>query len=260
MNLENLELKTKQEIAEILNVKLGTIRSMESRKVLERKLEEKGYKLISKQKYGKTYKYEVIYLSQDKESLNNCIQSIFNTSNNDNIKSDYIMYRVTNIHRPLTRKHLSNLCNISEKTISRWDGKMIEGNLLAKDGYFYIAMDFIDEDEAEYRLTDKYEYSQFIKNNIIIKQRKEKMALWKENKIDDITFQIFMDGSVNQLKTNYGKIVYRVSKFSIGKNKDMLELIKSLIKKVYNREEDFYKQDWLEEENINNKTDYTEEL
>ena len=71
-----------------------------------------------------------------------------------------------------------------------------------------------------------------------------------------------MDGSVNQLKTNYGKIVYRVSKFSIGKNKDMLELIKSLIKKVYNRKEDFYKQDWLEEENINNKTveDYTEEL
>lgn len=253
--MERLKL-TKQEIAEILCIKKDSIRVIENRNKLEEKLKEKGYILIDKSKSGRSFIYEVDHYSQDKESLNNCIEGIFNTSNNDDVKSKYIMYRILNLDKPITKKYISELCNVSNKTISRWDDKMISNELLSKDGCFYIAMDFIDKDTANYRLTGKEEYNSFTKNNKIIKEREEHMKLWKENKINDVTFQIYMDGSVDSLKANYGKIVYRVSKFTLGENKELLKLVMDLIKKYYKYEIKDYYQDWLESIPKEKRADY----
>lgn len=237
----------KEELAEILCVKIVTIRSLESRNQLKEKLREKGYLLLGKQKDGRSFIYDVKLLSPNKESLNNCISGIFNSSNEEKI-SEYILYRNMNLSKPLTKKYISKLCDVSEKTIRNWDDIMVKNNLLAKDGFFYIAMDFHKDEKATYRITDKNEYSSFIKNNFIIKERDKKMEQWKNNEIDNITFQIYMDGSTDSLRANYNKIVYKVSKFNIGKNTELFKLILDLIKKVYKFDENDYYQGWLPSE------------
>ena len=54
------EIKTKQEICDILGVTSSTLRKIESRNKLYERLHDKGYRLIEKIKYGKTFKYKVI--------------------------------------------------------------------------------------------------------------------------------------------------------------------------------------------------------
>ena len=44
---------TKQELMEILGVKLDTLKQIEKRKTLEKRLDEKGYVLINKTKEGR---------------------------------------------------------------------------------------------------------------------------------------------------------------------------------------------------------------
>jgi hypothetical protein len=71
---------TKQQLMEILGVKSDTLKQIEKRKTLEKRLDEKGYSLINKTKEGRNNIYEIEKINNSKELLNNITNYMFNTN------------------------------------------------------------------------------------------------------------------------------------------------------------------------------------
>ena len=57
---------TKQQLMDILGVKSDTLKQIEKRKTLEKRLNEKGYVLINKTKDGRNNIYEIEQLNNSK--------------------------------------------------------------------------------------------------------------------------------------------------------------------------------------------------
>ena len=193
------------------------------------------------------------------------MECIFNTTKDEDKHTDYIMYRCANLYKPLSKKHLAEKLGVNEKTIGKWDKHMVDNELLAKDGYFYVAMDFKDNDGEEiieYRLTDKYEYNTFATNNRYLKVRNNAMDEQSNGRLSYDECALIIKSTEDSLKANYGKIVYRVSKYSVGKSIDLTKLIIRLIRDVWNKKLFDYILDYLPSELKNKKTveDYVEEL
>ena len=261
MEQENIFIAERCAILEILGVTNEALKKIISKKQLTERLKEKGYLLLETFKKGRKTLYKIEEVSQDKFKLNNIMEDLFNTTKDEKRHADYIAYRCVNIDRPLTKKHLSEKIGVSERTISKWDDNMIKYNLLAKDGFFYIAMDF-NENGFEYRLTNKDEYKSFILNNLYIKEREKAYEEYDNNKISKIRLDMIIVSTTEQIKANYGKIVYKVSKYTLGKDKDIAILILKLIKKIYDSNLAEYILKYLPTEIKNNKSisDYMEEL
>ena len=268
MEQENIFIAERETILEILGVKNTALKHIIARKQLEDRLKEKGYLLLETFKKGRKTLYKLEHygeLSDNKFKLNNAMECIFNTTKDEDKHTDYIMYRCANLYKPLSKKHLAEKLGVNEKTIGKWDKHMIDNELLAKDGYFYVAMDFKDNDGEEiieYRLTDKYEYNTFATNNRYLKVRNNAMDEQSNGRLSYDECALIIKSTEDSLKANYGKIVYRVSKYSVGKSIDLTKLIIRLIRDVWNKKLFDYILDYLPTEIKNNKTveDYVEEL
>ena len=261
---ENILIAERSAILEILNIKNNTLKTIIRKKQLKERLNEKGYILLEEFKEGRKTLYKLEHygeLSDNKFKLNNAMKRIFNTTKDENKHTDYIMYRCANIYKPLSKKHLAEKLGVNEKTIRKWDNNMLYNNLLAKDGYFYLSMDF-KEDGFDYRLTDKNEYNSFIHNNAILKVRQKAKEKYKSDEMSDEEFEVVMNGTTKQLEANYGKVVYKVSKYTLGKDSDLTKIILKLIKDVWNKKLFDYILDYLPSELKNKKTveDYLNEL
>jgi len=241
---------TKQQLMDILGVKSDTLKQIEKRKTLENRLDEKGYVLINKTKDGRNNIYEVEQLNNSKELLNNITNYMFGT-NNDFGFSDYFMYRIMNTEKPITKEMLSKWCKVNRKTISRWDNKMELNNILSKDGYFYIAMDFDKDKKPTYRITCKDEYSSYIKCSRFANKKQEIAQKYKKDEIDYDTMQMLMDSVTTYAQTIENKFVYRVSKFQLKENNKLCVDVCNLIKDTYNINAMDYYIDWLESVNEN---------
>ena len=262
---ENIFTVERITILEILGVKNDTLKTIKRKKQLETRLKEKGYLLLETFKQGRKTLYKIKEVSLDKFKLNNAMECIFNTTKDEDKHTDYIMYRCANIYKPLSRKHLAEKLGVNEKTIGKWDKHMVDNELLAKDGYFYVAMDFKDNDGEEiieYRLTDKYEYNTFATNNRYLKVRNNAMDEQSNGRLSYDECALIIKSTEDSLKANYGKIVYKVSKYSVGKSIDLTKLIIRLIRDVWSKNLFDYILDYLPSELKNKKTveDYVEEL
>ena len=261
---ENILIIERKDILEILNITNTALKQIIRKKQLKERLNEKGYILLEEFKKGRKTLYKLKYygeLSDNKFKLNNAMECIFNTTKDEDKHTDYIMYRCANIYKPLSKKHLAEKLGVNEKTIRKWDNNMLYNNLLAKDGYFYLSMDF-KEDGFDYRLTDKNEYNSFIHNNAILKVRQKAKEKYKSDEMSDEEFEVVMNGTTKQLEANYGKVVYKVSKYTLGKDSDLTKIILKLIKDVWNKKLFDYILDYLPSEIKNKKTieDYMKEL
>ena len=236
---------TKQELMGILGVKSDTLKQIEKRKTLEKRLDEKGYVLIDKTKEGRNSIYEINKINDSKELLNNITNFMFGT-NDDYRFSDYFMYRIMNIEKPITKEMLSKWCKVNRKTITRWDDKMLMNNILSKDGYFYIAMEFNNDKKPTYRITCKEEYSSYIKCSRFANKKKEIAQRYKKDEIDYDMMQMLMDSLNSYAQEVEKKFVYRVSKFQLQKDNQLCIDICNLIKDTYNVNEIDYYIDWLE--------------
>ena len=95
-----------------------------------------------------------------------------------------------------------------------------------------------------------------------IKEREKAYEEYDNNKISKVRLDMIIVSTTEQIKVNYGKIVYKVSKYTVGKDKDIAKLILKLIKEVYGNNLAKYILDYLPIEIKNNKTtsDYMKEL
>ncbi|WP_252224999.1 MULTISPECIES: hypothetical protein [unclassified Clostridium] len=232
---------TRDDLLQILGVKNNTLKTIIRTKKLKERLLEKGYIYKDKVKRGRVSYYivEVTTNTQDKESFSNICDGLFKTKKQKEF-GDYYMYRTLNLDKPITKQLLSDLSNVSIKTITKWDKSMIENDLMTKDGYYYMAMEIDDSSEdkkPKYRLTCREEYMQFMKNNLEIGKRNKAHSDYIKGTIDKVAYNIIMDGTALSLLTNQNKIIYKVNKYQLNKAKiDLTKLIKELIIKVYKKD------------------------
>ena len=209
--------------------------------------------MIRRFKQGRSKVCEIQQKSQYKNTINGIGKSIFKT-NKLNELCDYIMYRNENEDLPMSKQYLSDLCNISKKTIIKWDNKMIENGFMSNDGYFYVVKSFnYDKSIKGYSLTNKEEYKSYIKSTYKIREAKGKLKKkLLENKISDDEFDLLNDSLTDSLyKANDNKIVYRINKYNIIKNnvlyKEIIKLIKETLidsNKVNRQKSLDIKDDW----------------
>ena len=225
---------TREELLEILGVTNNNLKTIIKRKQLYERLREKGYIYINKEKIGRNtlYVLEKYYLTNEIESLNNICNGIFHTKKQKEF-SDYYLYRILNLDKAITKELLSKLSEVSQNTITKWDRIMIENNIMDKDGFYYVKMT-MNEDRPVYELTDKYEYSTFCKNKLILARRDKAFERYEKGEIDKITYDMIHDSATLSAYANEGKFVYRVTKYQLNKaGIDLTKMIKELIIKVY---------------------------
>ena len=179
MKLENLELKTKQEIADILNVKLATIRRIESRNKLKEKLEEKGYTYIDKEKIGRNTLYKLEKCDSVKRiNPSYLIIKNFNVDySKRNNKGIYYIIKDNDIY-------IGSSVKFRKRFIQHWNGESKEMNytydLLHNGGTFNILYDMTDIEDVELIRMVENEYIQYFKENTdfnVINHMNE--ATWK---------------------------------------------------------------------------------
>ena len=229
---------TREDILDILGVTNNNLKQIIKRKQLEGRLKEKGYIYIDKEKIGRNTLYILnkYYITTDVESLNNICSGLFHTRKQKEF-SNYYLYRILNLDKAITKELLSRLSEVSHNTITKWDKLMIENNIMDKDGFYYVRMTIdknSDDPKPIYELTDKFEYSTFCKNKLILAKRDKALEQYNNGEIDKITYDLIHDGATLSAYANEGKIVYRVTKYQLNKaGIDLTKLIKELIIKVY---------------------------
>lgn len=237
---------TRCDLLQILGIRNETLKWIIKKEKLSERLREKGYMYLDKIKEGRKVYYIVKEFSVTNyiESLNNVCTGMFNTRKQREF-SDYYLYRTLNLDQPITKQFLSKLSNVNKNTISKWDSKMIENNIMTKDGFFYVAMKINPNEEDSkptYELTTKEEYTSFVKNNLFISKRNKAYDDLQSGKIDKVTYDIIIDGTTAHMLANKNKIVYKVNKYQLKKaNIDFSDLIYNLIRKVYVLDEYDYK-------------------
>ena len=162
MKLENLELKTKQEIADILNAKLVTIRKIESRNQLKERLEEKGYTYIDKEKIGRNTLYKLEKCDSVKRiNPSYLIIKNFNVDySKRNNKGIYYIIKDNDIY-------IGSSVKFRKRFIQHWNGESKEMNhtydLLHNGGTFNILYDMTDIEDVELIRMVENEYIQYFK-------------------------------------------------------------------------------------------------
>ena len=217
----------RKQLSELLNTSVDNIKKLEKRKTLDKKLQNKGYKLIKVFKVKNKSNYEVEKLEGYNEVLNNIYSYVFNT--NDPIKfNKYFKERTDNIHLPITLEEIGIKAEVSAMTIHNWDKALIKNEIIAKDGFFYIK---VDNATGESFQVSKEEYNTYWKNRNDAKVLKE-----LKNKFDEgvITFEqaITISQQISSLETLLsGCYYYKVSKFKLYSENKLYIDIRDMIEK-----------------------------
>ncbi|WP_297994165.1 hypothetical protein [uncultured Clostridium sp.] len=218
----------KEYICNLLNIKLRTLKTIEAENKLNERLEKKGYNFIKKIKEGRKVYYIIEQYDINKEVYSNMIKYVFNTDKKDEF-TKYFCLR-TNKDFILSKNELSNKANISRQTVTNWDNKLIDYNIISKDGYFYF---YIDKENKTIQACTKEEYDNFWKNTAYIKAFRDLQFKYINGDIDlnQLTLASAEIGASIALVTN--KYYYRIKKYKTNTKNKLYIDINNLIKKLY---------------------------
>ena len=168
-------LYDRKELCKLLNITKDNLKKLEKRKKLEDRLNKNGYDLIKVHKEGRKKTYEVVERKGNNTLLNNIYKYLFKT-NNPTKFNEYFIERTSNTDIPVTIQDISNKIKTSNSTVCRWDNKLVESEIIAKDGFFYMKQDL--KTGMSYQIS-KEEFKTYWKNKNdakILRQLKEKFA------------------------------------------------------------------------------------
>ena len=226
-----MQLK-KKELCDILGIQLEGLKSIEKRHQLNERLENKGYKLISKTKVGRNVIYNIEKVNESKEIYYNLCKYVYGTNDIGKF-SKYFCLRVFNVENPITKREISNSSGANKHNIKKWDDKMIENKILDKDGYFYMAIDYNDDGTYVKRLTDKYEYLNFVKDSKFAKRKQELITKYKKDELDEEDFWVLYDAVTNAEGRLSKKFIYRINKFKLNRDNQLYRDTWKLICETY---------------------------
>lgn len=239
--MENIIEFTRQDICDLLGVTKDTLKKIEQKSQLYDRLYKRGWILAGKTKRGRNSIYLLQQSNENKLQYSLICENNFNTKEYESF-GKYFLYRIYNLDQPITRNILAKLCEVCVETIRKWDGLMVENNILGKDGWYYLKR--IRDKETnnfKWELTCKEEFESYRRSSRLVKKISEVKNLYIENKIDLDTYTELIRSIEGHSCVLEEKAIYKVSKFYLKQDKELYEEIKSLIYKTYISEEKDFK-------------------
>lgn len=207
----------KKDLCELLNIKINNLKKIERTNSLQDRLKNKGYKLIKKTKEGRNVYYEIEEDNTDKKLLNDICTNLFNTREEEKF-CNFVAYRVFNIDHPVSKKDIANKCSVNEHTIGIWDISLLKNNIISKDGFFYIAVDYIEVDgktRETFRLTSRDEYNTFVRNSKATKQFDEATDRFLKGELNRREYEYIVRGISKYSILTEKKFIYKINKYRL---------------------------------------------
>ena len=222
----------RKQLAELLNTTKDNIKKLEKRNKLDEKLTSIRLKLNKIEKVkSKTY-YNVEEIPEIESIKYNIIKYVFEIKENDKFEK-YFVKRTDNIKEPITLELLSNHCNTSRKTISKWDNKMVDKQIISKDGFFYMYKDNITNEEYQ---ISKEEYKNYWRDKAYLNELSNLQDRYYKGEINLTQFQI-LSIEVSNLKNAISKgYAYKVKRFKLNDDSVLYQDMSNLIKEKINCE------------------------
>lgn len=210
----------RKELAELLETTLRNLKEIETKKQLEARLLQKGFKLVNKVKIYKDniYTIEVVENQTKEEFLGNICKKYKIRGQVKLCK--HIINRAKDIKLKSirTQQEHGEVLKLSRQTISKMDKALMEVKFMKKNGYIYFHTG-IDEYGNPYRKQVSEEcYRNFWSRH---QTEKESLEILREKlasgKLSIKKFELAYKTLVDNLK---GEIVHRISYFEEGSQFD----------------------------------------
>lgn len=201
---------------ELLSVKNETLKQIEKRGQLEKRLDDKGYNFIEKIKEGRLSFYIVEKQEEGEENnkmvLTNLIEHVYNTkeylSFSEYFTIRYVFAKVK--WQGATVSTIADKVGVSERTIKTWDKFLKEKGLIKQEGYYYYKKDMETFEEAE---ISEEEYNSYWRNKAFISAMKSLHNKYDKGEITFAELQLSILDSGEILKAVEGKYCFRVKKY-----------------------------------------------
>lgn len=211
-------LYDRKQLAELLNTSTNSIRKMEKRNTLNKKLNTLGYKLINISKDNKTT-YNIV------ENDNPGIKALSTL----NIRKPYNFTKYLNDrlqNKAISIKDIAINSCVNKNTVVRWDKKLIDNKVMARDGFYYFKLTLGDNEAVE---VSKEEYNSFWRNMSYIKALKQLQKRYLNGDITLNELQLATADISSYYSIINGVYCFRVNKFKVDKENDLyLDLSKLL--------------------------------
>ncbi|WP_238948842.1 hypothetical protein [Clostridium sp. YIM B02569] len=212
---------SRNELKSILEVNLNALKQIERRKTLDKRLLDKGYRLISKYIEGNKTIYE-LEVSDTKQLIN----KTYNVSKTNSF-IDYFNIRTK--EEPNTIEEIATKANVNKKTVAKWDNTLQDKRIISKDGYYYFRL---DKDEGEMIQVSMEEYKSFWKNKAYLNAFNRLQQKYIQGEISLTELQLASGEIAVIISTIENKYYYKIKKYKVDKNNELYKNTKRLIEGV----------------------------
>lgn len=154
----------REDLLQMLNVKEQTLKEIIKKKKLAERLERLGFTYLRTEKEGRksVYIVEEKSNSENISTWNGLLKNYFGIKESNGEKfANYLMYRFMNINNPISKSMIAEKVGINKNTITKWDKKLMDLELLKKVATFYIEKVQISDEEVCYDLVDEETNKEF---------------------------------------------------------------------------------------------------
>jgi hypothetical protein len=202
MNVSRNELKN------ILEVNLNALKQIERRNTLDKRLSEKGFKLIKKYKQNNKTMYELQHLKTKQ-----LIYKTYNVKKADNF-IDYFNIRTK--EEPSSIGDIAEKTKVNKNTIIKWDNTLQDKKIIANDGYYYFRLEY-----GELIQVSMEEYKSFWRNKAYMKEFMDLQRKYLKGELTLTQLQLASAdiGSIRTVIEN--KYYYKIKKYKVNKNNEL---------------------------------------
>ncbi len=212
---------SRNELKNILEVNLNALKQIERRKTLDKRLLEKGYKLIKKYKQNNKTMYELQHYK-----ARQIINKTYNVKKADNF-IDYFNIRTK--EEPNSIECIASKANINKNTVIKWDNTLQDKRIISKDGYYYFKL---DKDQGELIQVTQEEYKSFWRNKAYINAFKKLQDKYIKGEISLTELQLSSGEIAVIISTIENKYYYKIKKYKVNKDNQLYIDTKNLIEGV----------------------------
>lgn len=198
---------SRHELKNILEVNLNALKQIERRNTLNKRLLEKGFKLVKKYTQDNKTMYEL-----QQCSTRRIINKTYNVKKADNF-IDYFNIRTK--EEPNSIEEIAIKANINKNTVIKWDNTLQDRRIISKDGYYYFKL---DKDQGGLIQVSQEEYKSFWRNKAYINAFKKLQDKYITGEITLTELQLSSGEIAVIISTIENKYYYKIKKYKVNKD------------------------------------------
>lgn len=214
----------RNKLKDILGINLNTLKQIERRSNLNKRLNRIGYELITKNKIKNKYIYDIRNIKDHQE-----LKKVINNSYNTNRADKFVTYfNIRTLEEPNTIREIANKSNVAEKTVIKWDNTLQDKRILSKDGYYYFRL---SKDTMEVQQCSIEEYKSFWKNKAYLNAFYKLQEKYRSGEITLTELQLASGEIAVIVSTIENKYYFKIKKYKVNKENPLYMDTKRLIEK-----------------------------